>query len=85
MATLPVILWNRPWVAPVYPEDQTIPLADLRSTAFIEANEGCDAEKFELRGADVRELAKAFSNLLGKAAELGDFTHILSPEREFVV
>jgi hypothetical protein len=82
-ASLPTVLWNQPWVAPVFPEDRTIPLADLKSTAFREASDGRNIEKFELRGPDVRELAKALSNVLGEAAEKGDFTSVLSPQRDF--
>lgn len=84
-ASLPVVLWNQPWVTPAFPEDQAIPLADLRSTAFKEATEGSNTEKFELRGSDVREFTKAFSNALSKAVEHGDFTTILLPQREFVM
>jgi hypothetical protein len=85
MASLPVVLWSQRWVAPIFSENQTIHLADLRSTAFKEATEGCNIEKFELSGPDVRELAKDFSNILGEAAKHGDFTSVLSPEREFVM
>ena len=84
--SLPVVLWTQQWVAPNFPEDQIIPLADLRSTAFREATEGSNnVEKFELGGPDVRELATAFSNKLGEAAEHGDFTSVLSPQRDFVM
>lgn len=72
-------------MAPVFPEDRTIPLDDLKSTAFKDATDGGNVEKFELIAPNVRELAKAFSNELGKAAEIGDFTSVLSPEREFVM
>ena len=84
--SLPVVLWTQQWVAPNFPEDQIIPLADLRSTAFREATEGSNnVEKFELRRPNVRELATAFSNRLGEAAEHGDFTSVLSPQRDFVM
>ena len=85
MASFPVILWNQQWIAPTFPDDQTISLADLRTTAFREATEGHNVEKFELRGSDVRELAKAFLNILGEAAGHGDFTSVLSPQRDFVM
>lgn len=84
-ATLPTVLWNPQWVAPVFPQDRTITLDDLKSTAFKDATDGGNVEKFELIAPNVRELAKAFSNELGKAAEIGDFTSVLSPEREFVM
>ena len=82
-APLPTVLWSQQWVAPIIPENQTIPLADLRSTAFREANEGHNVGRFELRGADVQELAKSFSDILGEAAKCGDFTSVLSPQRDF--
>jgi hypothetical protein len=85
MASIPNVLWGQQWVAPVFPEHQTIPLAELRSTAFREATEGCDMEKFELRGSDVCEIVKAFSNILGEAAKSGDFTSVLSPQHDFVM
>lgn len=85
MASLPVVLWDQQWVAPIFPEDQTISLADLKSTAFKEATEGCNVEKFELRGPNVLELAKSFLNILGEAAIHGDFTSVLSPQRDFVM
>jgi hypothetical protein len=85
MASLPDVLWSQQWTAPIIPEDQIIPLADLRTTAFGEATQGSDVEKFELQGPDVRELAKAFSDVLAKAAEHRDFTSVLSPQREFVM
>lgn len=85
MASLPVLPWSQQWIAPVFHENQTIPLDDLKSTAFREATEGGDVEKFELRGTDVRDLAKAFSNILGEAAKDGDFTSVLSPQRDFVM
>lgn len=85
MASIPNVLWGQQWVAPVFSEDQTIPLAELKSVAFKEATEGCDMEKLDLRGSDVRELAKAFSNLLGEAAVNGDFTSVLLPARDFVM
>lgn len=83
MASLPDVLWSQQWSAPIIPEDRIIPLADLRTTAFGEATRGCNEEKFELRGPDVRELAKALSDVLAKAAEHRDFTSVLSPRREF--
>ena len=84
-ASLPTVLWNQQWVAPVFPDDQTISLADLKETAFREATDGHNVDKFELRGPDVRDLAKAFSNVLGEAAENRDFTSVLSPQRDFVM
>ena len=85
MVSIPNVLWGQQWVAPVFPEDQTIPLAELKSMAFKEATEGCDVEKFDLQGSNVCELAKAFSNLLGEAAVSGDFTLVLLPTRDFVM
>lgn len=84
-ASLPSVLWSQQWVAPIVPENKTIPLADLRSSAFREATEGRDVEKFELRGTNVRELAKSFSDILGEAAKCGDFTSVLSPQRDFLM
>jgi hypothetical protein len=85
MASLPDVLWSQQWTAPVIPEDKIIPLADLRTTAFGEATQGCNVENFEIRGPDVHELAKAFSAVLAKAAENRDFTSVLSPQREFIM
>jgi hypothetical protein len=82
---MPDVLWGQQWVAPVVPENEKISVAELRPTAFREANEGCNIEKFELYGSDVRELARAFSNILGEAAGRQDFTHVLSPQRDFVM
>ena len=70
---------------PIFLEDQTTPLAELKSVAFKEAAEGCDMEKLNLRGSDVHELAKAFSNLLGEAAVSGDFTLVLLLAHDFVM
>jgi hypothetical protein len=85
MASLPVVLWGRRWVAPTFPESKIIPMADLKSVAFREATEGYNVEKFELRGLDVRELAKDFLDTLAEAARRGDFTSVLSPQRDFVM
>ena len=64
MASLPIVLWNQQWIAPTFPEDQTIPFVDLRTSTFREATEGHNIEKFDLLGSDVRELAKSFKNIL---------------------
>ena len=54
-------------------------MANLKSMAFSEVTEGCNIEKFELSGANVHKLVKAFVDMLGKASRHGDFTSVLSP------
>ncbi|KAF8240018.1 hypothetical protein L208DRAFT_1556606 [Tricholoma matsutake] len=82
-ASIPEVLWVHQWVAPVFLESETIPLADMRSLAFREATVGSNVEKLEIRGSDVHALAQAFLNMLGEAVKRGDFTSVLLPQREF--
>ncbi|KAF8230858.1 hypothetical protein L208DRAFT_1473398, partial [Tricholoma matsutake] len=82
-ASIPEVLWVHQWAVPVFLKSKTIPLADMKSTAFREATVGSDVEKLEIRGSDVRALAQAFLNTLGEAVKRGDFTSVLLPQREF--
>ena len=49
------------------------------------AVEGTSATGLHLSASSLDDLAVQFQNLLGDAAESGDFTEVMQPERSFVL
>lgn len=49
------------------------------------ATSGVDFDDLEIRGNEISTLARTFKAMLGDAAEAGDFTDVLSPNRSFVM
>jgi hypothetical protein len=85
LSTLPSAIWQTPWAPPVGRYNGLFSLGSLNRERIYEvATSGVVAE-LEVRGPNAAAMAKTFMAMLGRAAEAGDFTDILAPERTFVV
>ena len=78
-------IWAQPWTPPIISEDDIVPIYDIKARAFEEASAGVDFDSFQLRGCSVRELIKALCSALETSVEEGDFTSILSSNRDFIM
>jgi hypothetical protein len=83
--TYPSSIWANPWVPPQ--DNLPTPLAGLPlpSGIYEAATHGTVPLKLEVRGTSVANLASSFMRMLGDAAEEGDFSTILSPDRSFTM
>jgi hypothetical protein len=60
--------------------------AALMAEAVYElASQGSTSLDLNVRGEDVAGLVLSFKKMIGEAVDAGDFTHILSPERSFIM
>jgi hypothetical protein len=80
---LPSSIWKVPFVPRAGRYSGVFDFDDIAEDAYEAATRGVTVDSLEVRGANVKGLVTAFSQLLADAVKEGDFTHLLTPERHF--
>jgi hypothetical protein len=80
---LPPRIWAAQWSSHLPPGNPKFTMEYLTNEVLVEATKGQTARRFVLRGPDVPALAISLKKKLAAAA--GDFTNILSTERDFLM
>lgn len=81
---LPPTLWSQPWT-PSFNHNQMLTVNDLPNGVFDAATDNSIVSDFHVRGSSMTDLIQAFVTKIESALETGDFTDILTPDREFIM
>lgn len=84
------MIWeSMPILSPNIPSPGLYTLKNLARRVYEEATCGISLprseRKLELKGSSLASLITAFEKALGNAVGRGDFTHVLLPQREFIM
>jgi hypothetical protein len=79
----PTAVWELEWRQST-PNAGLYEIEYLPSSAYVAATAGSTTRSLSLRGRSVAELSLRFDEVLGRCAESGDYTEILSRHRHFV-
>lgn len=81
--SLPESIWRVPWVQSHGRYMGLFSLRTLTDRVYEAATSGAPSEPLSLHGPNLKALVLDFKDLLRNAANDGDFTNILSPDRSF--